>query len=131
MTALEPPKNTTATHDTLSLAISRARRRLLPFLLLMYIVAFLDRTNIGFAKHAFQDSTNISEAAFAWGAGLFFVSYALFEIPSNLILHRVGARIWMCRIMVTWGLISIATMFARGPVSFRARQFGRIRRSEY
>jgi len=102
----------------MSRAITRARRRLLPFLLLMYVVAFLDRANIGFVKQQFQVSVGISEAAFAWGAGLFFVSYALFEIPSNLILHRVGARIWMCRIMVTWGLVSVATMFVRGPVSF-------------
>jgi MFS family permease len=84
----------------------------------MYVVAFLDRANIGFAKQAFQLSTGISESAFAWGAGLFFLTYALFEIPSNLIMHRVGARIWMCRIMVMWGLVSIATIFVRGPISF-------------
>jgi len=84
----------------------------------MYVVAFLDRANVGFAKQQIQASAGISETAFAWGAGLFFLSYALFEIPSNLILRRVGARIWMCRIMVTWGIISIATMLVRGPVSF-------------
>ena len=106
------------TGDVQSRAILRARRRLLPFLLLMYVVAFLDRANIGFAKQAFQLSTGISESAFAWGAGLFFLTYALFEIPSNLIMHRVGARIWMCRIMVMWGLVSIATIFVRGPISF-------------
>ena len=106
------------TQEPLAQAIRHARRRLLPFLLLMYIVAFLDRANIGFAKQQFQMSAGISEAAYAWGAGLFFLSYALFEIPSNLILHRVGARIWMCRIMVTWGVISMGTMLVRGPVSF-------------
>jgi sugar phosphate permease len=104
--------------DELSRATSRARRHLLPFLLLMYNVAFLDRANIGFAKQALQTSAGISESAFALGAGLFFISYAIFEIPSNLILHKVGARIWMCRIMVSWGIISIATMFVHGPVSF-------------
>jgi MFS family permease len=109
---------TSCPDDVLTRAIARARFRLVPFLLLMYVVAFLDRVNIGFAKQSFQSSTGLSESAFAWGAGLFFLSYALFEIPSNLILHRVGARIWMCRIMVTWGLISIATMFVRGPISF-------------
>jgi MFS family permease len=108
------------TDEVLSRAITRARRRLLPFLLLMYVVSFLDRANIGFAKQQFEVSAGISETAFAWGAGLFFLSYALFEIPSNLILHRVGARIWMCRIMVTWGIVSIGTMFVRGPVSFYA-----------
>jgi len=108
------------TGDLESRAVLRARRRLLPFLLLMYVVAFLDRANIGFAKQSFQLSTGISESAFAWGAGLFFITYALFEIPSNLIMHRVGARIWMCRIMVVWGLVSIATIFVRGPISFYA-----------
>ncbi|MFC3217225.1 hypothetical protein [Comamonas sp. JC664] len=61
---------------------------------------------MGFAKVAFQADTGISDAAFAFGAGVFFVGYALFEVPSNLIMHRIGARIWMCRIMVTWGLVS-------------------------
>src|ERR1035437_8572147 len=104
------------TGEVLSRAITRARRRLLPFLLLMYVVSFLDRANISFAKPQFQASVGISEAAFAWGAGLFFLSYSLFAIPSNLILHRVGARIWMCGIMVTWGIISMGNMFVRGPV---------------
>ena len=108
----------TTVGDVQSRAIQTARRHLLPFLLLMYEVAFLDRANIGFAKQAFQLLTGISESAFTWGAGLFFLTYALFEIPSNLIMHRVGARIWMCRIMVMWGLVSIATIFVRGPISF-------------
>ncbi len=106
------------TNTVLDEAISHARTRLVPFLLLMYVVAFLDRANIGFAKQAFEARTGISESVYAWGAGLFFISYALFEVPSNLILHRVGARIWMCRIMVSWGIISVATMFVRGPLSF-------------
>src|SRR5206468_6214992 len=86
----------------------KAIRRLLPFLLLMYVLAFLDRANIGFAQKALQHDTGLSNAAFAFGAGVFFVGYALFEVPSNLLLHRVGARAWMCRIMVTWGLVSAA-----------------------
>jgi len=99
-------------------SIARARRRLLPFLLLMYVVSVLDRANIGFAKQALESSRGISEAAYALGAGLFFCTYSLFEIPSNLILHRVGAKIWLSRIMVTWGLISAATMFVTGDTSF-------------
>lgn len=95
-------------------------RRLLPFLLLMYIIAFLDRANIGFAKKAFQTDTGISDAAFALGASLFFVTYALFEVPSNLIMHRVGARVWMTRIMITWGLISAAMIFASSEWSYYA-----------
>ena len=99
-------------------AIARARRRLVPFLLLMYVVSFLDRANIGFAKEALQASAGISDATYAMGAGLFFLTYAIFEVPSNLILHKVGARVWMCRIMVSWGLVSMATMFVTGPRSF-------------
>lgn len=99
-------------------AILRARRRLIPFLLLMYVISFLDRANIGFAKQAMQASVGISEHVFAMGAGLFFISYALFELPSNLILHRVGAKVWMTRIMVSWGIVSMATLFVAGSSSF-------------
>ena len=99
-------------------AIALARRRLVPFLLLMYIISFLDRANIGFAKQSFQADVHISDAAYALGAGLFFLSYALLEVPSNLAMHRVGARLWMCRIMVTWGLISAAMMFVSNATWF-------------
>lgn len=98
--------------------VAKVTARLLPFLLLMYVLAFLDRANIGFAKKAFQVDTGLSDAAFALGAGIFFIGYALFEIPSNLIMHRVGARAWMCRIMVTWGLISAALAFAHSETTF-------------
>ena len=84
----------------------------------MYVISFLDRANIGFAKQAMQASAGISEHAFALAAGLFFISYALFELPSNLILHRVGAKVWMARIMVSWGAVSMATMFVAGSSSF-------------
>jgi len=98
-------------------AIARARRRLVPFLLLMYVVSFLDRANIGFAKDALQTYVGISPQAYALAAGLFFISYSFCGFPSNLILHRVGAKIWMTFIMVTWGLVSMATMFVRGSAS--------------
>jgi MFS family permease len=104
--------------DVLARPIARTRRRLVPFLLLMYIVAFLDRANIGFAKQVFQASTGVSDSAYALGAGLFFVGYALFGIPGNLIMQRLGARVWMCRIMIAWGLASAGMMFVRGTVSF-------------
>ena len=102
---------------------AKAIRRLVPFLLLMYVLAFLDRANVGFAKAAFQLDTGVSNAAFAFGAGIFFIGYALFEVPSNLILHRVGARAWMCRIMVSWGIVSAALMFTRGETSFYVLRF--------
>lgn len=101
-------------------AVRLASRRLLPMLLLMYVLSFLDRTNLAFARQAFQAETGISNAAYAMGASLFFLTYALFEAPSNLILHKVGARRWMVRIMVTWGLLSAAMMFATGERSFYA-----------
>jgi len=104
--------------DAQDRAVAKARRRLIPFLLLMYVISFLDRANIGFAKQAMQASVGISEHAFAMAAGLFFISYAAFELPSNLILHRVGAKVWMARIMVTWGAASMATMFVTGSTSF-------------
>jgi len=103
--------------------LARISWRLLPFLLLMYIMAFLDRANVGFAKVAFQADTGISDAAFAFGAGVFFAGYALLEVPSNLIMHRVGARMWMCRIMVTWGLVSAAMMFAHDQTTFYVLRF--------
>ena len=104
-------------------AIGRAMRRLLPFLLLMYVLAFLDRANIGFAQKALQHDTGLSNTAFAFGAGVFFVGYALFEVPSNLLLHRFGARRWMCRIMVTWGLVSASTAWVSTPTEFYVLRF--------
>ena len=103
--------------------IAKVTQRLLPFLLLMYVLAFLDRANVGFAKKAFQLDTNISDAAFAFGASIFFLGYAVLEVPSNLIMHKVGARAWMCRIMVSWGLLSAAMMFAYSEVTFYIFRF--------
>lgn len=111
------------TDEPLTAAIRKAAWRLLPFLLLLYILAFLDRANVGFAKQRLLADTGLSEAAYAFGAGVFFVGYALLEVPSNLIMHRVGARIWICRIMVTWGLVSAAMMFAWRESVFYALRF--------
>ena len=93
------------------------------FLLLMYVLSFLDRANVGFAKQSFMLDTGLSDAMFAFGAGIFFVGYAFFEVPSNLIMHRVGARAWMCRIMVTWGLVSAAMMFVTNEMGFYIFRF--------
>ena len=87
-------------------AMDKAQRKLIPFILLMYVLAFLDRANIGFAKQTFQVSTGISDAAFAFGAGIFFIGYAVFEVPSNIMMHHTGARRWLARIMITWGLVA-------------------------
>src|ERR1700761_3169760 len=99
-------------------AISKARTRLLPFLILMYVLAFIDRANVGFAKNVLQADTGLSDAAFAFGAGVFFIGYALFEVPSNLLMYRFGARVWMSRIMVTWGIVSACTAFVDSATSF-------------
>ena len=107
----------------LAAAVRRARARLVPFLVLMFTLAYLDRTNIGLAEQAFRADTGVSDAGFAFGAGLFFVGYAFLEVPSNLILQRVGARRWLCRIMVSWGIVAAATVFARGEWSFWALRF--------
>jgi MFS family permease len=112
-----------AVRTALDSVTAKAIKRLVPFLLLMYVLAFLDRANVGFAKKAFQLDTGLSDAMFAFGAGIFFIGYALFEVPSNLIMHRVGARIWMCRIMVTWGLISAGLMFAHTETAFYVMRF--------
>lgn len=109
--------------ELVSGAVRKARWRLLPMLILMYIMSILDRVNVGFAKSALQIDTGISDGAFALGAGIFFVSYAIFEVPSNVILSRVGPRIWLCRIMVTWGLVASAMMFATTEMSFYVLRF--------
>ncbi len=98
-------------------------RRLLPFLLLMYVIAFLDRSNVSFAQGEFETNFAISSGAYAFGAGLFFVGYAVFEVPSNLILHRVGARVWLARIMITWGIVAGCFVFVQGPRSFYLLRF--------
>jgi MFS transporter, ACS family, inner membrane transport protein len=98
-------------------------RRLIPFLLLMYVIAFLDRSNVSFAQQEFEADFGISAASYAFGAGLFFVGYAIFEVPSNLLLHRVGAKWWLSRIMVTWGIVAAAFMFVQGPISFYILRF--------
>jgi sugar phosphate permease len=97
--------------------------RLIPFLCFCYLAAYLDRINIGFAKLQMLDQLQFSEAAYGLGAGLFFVGYILFEVPSNLVLERVGARIWIARIMITWGLLSGATLLVTEAWHFYLLRF--------
>ena len=91
--------------------IGKVMRRLIPFLIVCYFVAYLDRVNVSFAKLHMDQALGLGEAAFGLGAGLFFVGYFLFEVPSNIFLERVGARVWIARIMITWGLVSAAFAF--------------------
>jgi ACS family tartrate transporter-like MFS transporter len=103
--------------------IRKVTWRLIPFLLLLYIVAYLDRVNVGFAALQMNHDLGFSASVYGFGAGVFFAGYALFEVPSNLILAKVGARRWIARIMFTWGVISTAMMFIRDPLSFYVLRF--------
>jgi ACS family tartrate transporter-like MFS transporter len=94
--------------------------RLLPFLMLCYFVSFVDRVNVGFAALQMVKGLHMSPRVFGFGGGIFFVSYFLFEVPSNLLLEKVGARLWIARIMVTWGFLAAGTAFVVGPLSFYA-----------
>jgi ACS family tartrate transporter-like MFS transporter len=94
--------------------------RVVPFLMVCYFVSFLDRVNVGFAALQMVKDLNLSKTIFGFGSGIFFVSYFVFEVPSNLLLEKVGARRWIARIMITWGLLAAGTAFVVGPKSFYA-----------
>lgn len=97
--------------------------RLIPFLLACYVVAYLDRVNVGLAKLQMLSALGFSELVYGLGAGIFFVGYVLFEIPSNMILMRVGPRAWISRIMVSWGVISALSMYVTSPTNFYILRF--------
>jgi ACS family tartrate transporter-like MFS transporter len=114
MSRAAPPSDT---------AITAVRRRLIPFLFLLYVVAYLDRVNIGFAALDMNRALGFSATVYGLGSGIFFVSYTLLEVPSNLVLARVGARRWIGRIMLSWGLVSIAMAFVRDAPTFYVLRF--------
>src|ERR1700755_3378311 len=97
--------------------------RLIPFLVLAYFLAYLDRVNIGFAAITMIPDLNFTPLVFAWGAGIFFIGYFIFEIPSNLALERFGASRWIARIMVSWGVISMLMALVNGAWSFYVLRF--------
>jgi len=103
--------------------IAKVSWRLLPLVALAYCIAYIDRSNISFAALTMNKDLGFSAYIYGWGAGIFFFGYFLFEIPSNLVLEKVGARIWIARIMITWGIISALTAFVTGPWSFLAVRF--------
>lgn len=109
------------------MVLRRITLRLLPLLLFCYVIAYVDRINVGFAKLHLQDALDVSPTIFSsvygFGAGLFFIGYFIFEVPSNLILHRVGARIWIARIMILWGFVSMGFMFLEGVTMFYVMRF--------
>src|ERR1700733_8085798 len=101
----------------------KVTRRLIPFLVLCYVVSYLDRINVGFAKLQMLSDLGFSETIFGLGAGIFFIGYFFFEVPSNIIMHRVGARVWIARIMFTWGLVSATTLLVKTPWQFYGVRF--------
>jgi ACS family tartrate transporter-like MFS transporter len=104
-------------------AIRKITWRLVPFLMLLYFVAFLDRINVGFAALTMNKEIGLTTQMFGLGSGIFFLGYFAFEVPSTVILHKVGARFWIGRVMITWGLVSLAMAYTRGPISFYVLRF--------
>lgn len=107
----------------LASGIKKATRRLMPMLIILYFVAFLDRTNVGFAEQALEIDRGITAGAYALGAGIFFIGYAIFEIPSNLLLDKFGARFWLARIAITWGIVATAFAWVSNDTSFVILRF--------
>jgi len=103
--------------------IRKVSRRLIPFLIVLYVTAYLDRVNVGFAALEMNADLKFSAAVFGFGSGVFFLGYCLFEVPSNIVLARVGARIWICRIMVSWGIIASAMALVKTPTHFHVLRF--------
>ena len=102
---------------------SKVTRRLIPLLFLCYVAAYLDRVNVGFAKLSMLKDLHFSETIYGFGAGIFFVGYFIFEVTSNVILHKLGARLWIARVMITWAIISAAMMFVKTPRGFYVLRF--------
>ncbi|HEX5048654.1 MAG TPA: MFS transporter [Gammaproteobacteria bacterium] len=127
---ISTPRDVAVSPDTVAPAaalgratIAKVAWRLLPFLLLLYIIAWIDRVNVGIAALTMNADIGLTDRSFSFGATLFFIAYAICEVPSNVVLAKVGARRWIARIMVTWGILSVAMLFVRGPVSFGVLRF--------
>jgi hypothetical protein len=116
-------KNNGVPSDLERATMRRVTYRLLPFLMACYLVSFIDRVNVGFAALQMNKDIGLTASMFGLGSGLFFVTYFIFEVPSNLVLEKVGARLWIARIMITWGLVSAATALVVGPYSFYLVRF--------
>ena len=120
MTAPHEPDVSRIEHDSL---IRKVAWRLMPLIMVCYLFAFFDRINISFAKFQLQGALNLSDTAYGLGASLFVIGYVIFEVPSNLLLYRVGARRWIARIMISWGLATSAMVFVQTEWQFYALRF--------
>jgi ACS family tartrate transporter-like MFS transporter len=105
------------------IVIAKVTRRIVPFMFVLYVIAYLDRINVGFAALQMKADLGLSNTVYGFGAGIFFIGYFIFEIPSNIILERVGARLWIARIMVSWGIVSASMMFVQTAFSFYLLRF--------
>jgi D-galactonate transporter len=111
------------THTLETSTYAKVTARLLPFLFISYVAAYLDRVNVGFAKLQMLNDLQFSETVYGLGAGVFFIGYFLFEVPSNIIMHKVGARVWIGRIMITWAILSASMVFVSSPTVFYVLRF--------
>src|SRR5580698_10440099 len=109
---------TTQTSGTEASVIRKVSLRLLPFLFTLYVVAYLDRVNVGFAALQMKSALRFSDPVYGFGAGIFFIGYLIFQVPSNLALVKIGARKWLAALMICWGIISSGTMFVHTPLGF-------------
>jgi D-galactonate transporter len=121
ITTAESPNSTAA--STEAAVFRKVVRRIVPFLMLCYVISYLDRVNVGFAKLQMAHDIGIGDAAYGLGAGLFFIGYFLFEVPSNLLMQRVGARAWIARILITWGLVSAAFALVGNETEYYVLRF--------
>src|SRR5688500_5308862 len=124
---MSPQNSPAALSPAESATLKKVGYRLIPLLFFCYVIAYIDRINVGFAKLQLQEALGVDPTVFntvyGTGAGIFFIGYFIFEVPSNLILHRVGARIWIARIMIVWGFVSMAFMFLKGATMFYVMRF--------
>ncbi len=123
MSTAAPGARFAADSAVLAAAVSKVKRRVLPLFVVMFIANYIDRVNIGFVRSHLEADLGIGAAAYGLGAGLFFIGYAVFEVPSNLLLQRFGARVWLTRIMLTWGLIAAAMAFITSETTFYVLRF--------
>ena len=125
MRAMKPQSDTVATGKDvlLAAAISKCRRHLIPFMFLLYFVAFIDRVNVGFAKNAMAADLHMSNDAYALGAGIFFAAYAIVGVPANLLMNRIGAKLWLSGTTIVWGIVSGCTGLAGSPTQFILLRF--------
>ncbi len=117
------PSAGVATSDIESVVIGKVTRRLFPLMIILTMVNFIDRVNIGYAALTMNKDLGIDPAVFGFAAGIFFLGYVLFEVPSNVLLHRIGANIWLARIMLTWGVVVIGMAFVSGSTGLYVMRF--------